>query len=115
MHQTSRAALLGVLLALPFAALAQQSPRTPDPADPAAPVRPIVYESAITRPSAEPQGGAPTPDKLWRAANEAVAAPSGHAGHAAHQAAPAAPVPAPVREQPAPADHSKHHQAEATR
>lgn len=108
MHQKSRAALLGALLAVPLGALAQHSPRTPDPADPAAPVRPIVYESAIARPSPEPQGGAPTPDKLWRAANEAVAAPSAHAGHAAHPTAPAVPVPAPAR-QPAPADHGKHH------
>lgn len=90
MHQKPRAALLGALLAVHFGALAQHSPRTPDPADPAAPVRPIVYESVITRPSPEPQGGAPTPDKLWRAANEAVAPP------------------------PAPADHGKHHQARQT-
>lgn len=126
MHQKLRAALLGALLAVPFGALAQQSPRLPDPADPAALVAPIVYESAFApvfaRPAPEPQGSVPTPDKLWRAANEAVAAPSGHAGHGAHGAhpagsaasrpAPAASVPAPAR-QPAPVDHSKHHQAEA--
>ncbi|MFC5479662.1 hypothetical protein [Massilia suwonensis] len=98
MHQKSRAALIGALLAVPLGALAQQSPRTPDPADPAAPVTPIVYESVITPPA--PQGGAPTPDKLWRAANEAVAPAS---SQAAHQAAPA--------RQPAPVDHGAHHQA----
>ena len=90
MNQKLRAAILGALLAVPFAALAQPSPRLPDPADPAAAVTPIVYEPVFTpvlpRPSPEPQGSPPTPDKLWRAANEAVAAPP-------------------------PADHGKHHQA----
>lgn len=124
MHQKFPAAILGVLLAAPLAALAQQSPRTPDPADPAAAVPPIVYESAFSRPAAAPRDGQPTPDKAWRAANDAVAsAPSGHAGHAEHGAqqaqggghahagpagAHATSMPAPAR-QPVPADHSKHH------
>ena len=119
MHQQLLAAILGVLLAAPLAALAQQSLRTPDPADPGAAVPPIVYESAFSRPAAAPQDGQPTPDKAWRAANDAVA--SGPAGHGAHQApggghahaGPAAahgtPVPAPGARQPAPVDHSKHH------
>lgn len=98
MNQKPRAALLGALLAVPFAALAQQSPRLPDSADPGAAVMPIVYESVVspvvTRPSPEPQGSPPTPDKLWRAANETVGAPA---------------------RRPAPADHGKHHQAGHTR
>lgn len=120
MHQQRLAAILGVLLAAPLAALAQPSLRTPDPADPGAAVPPIVYESAFSRPAVAPQGGQPTPDKAWRAANAAVAAsPAAHAGHAAHQsrganahAEPAAAhgssVPAPPR-QPAPVDHRNHH------
>ncbi|MEN3275731.1 MAG: hypothetical protein V7631_1521 [Massilia sp.] len=120
MHQHLPAAILGVLLAAPLAALAQQPLRTPDPADPGAAVPPIVYESAFSRPAAAPQDGQPTPDKAWRAANDAVAsAASEHAGHAGHgaqggnaHAEPAAAhgtsIPAAAR-QPVPVDHSKHH------
>lgn len=113
MNRELRAAMLGALLAAPLAALAQPSPRTPDPADPGAAVAPIVYESVFTRPAQAPQDAQPTPDKVWRAANEAVAGPAGHAGHGAHQGgaagnADAGPQPA-AQPAPAPVDHSKHH------
>lgn len=127
MNQTFLAAMLGAFLAAPFVALAQPTPGTAGPSDPGAAVTPIVYESVFTRPAQAAEQA--TPDKLWRAANEEVAASSAHAGHGTHEAdaphaghagampaaqpaqAPAprpAVPPAPAR-QPAPVDHSKHH------
>jgi hypothetical protein len=112
-------ATIGALLALPFAALAQQSPRQADPADPHVVVPALVYESIISGVAAPGQAEV-TPDKSWRAANDAVAGTQGHASHGATataanshahdvQAERAPPV-KPVAE-PA-ADHSKHHQAQ---
>lgn len=120
MNQKLLAAAFGVLLAAPLGALAQQSLPAPDPADPHAAAPAIVYESAIARPAQPTQDAQPTPDKAWRAANDALAAPSGHAGHGAPQAeqsgdkgaaAAAVPTGAPdsPHPQPAPVDHSKHH------
>lgn len=122
MNQKLLAAAFGVLLAAPLAALAQQSFPVPDPADPHAAAPAILYESAITRPAQPTHDAQLTPDKAWRAANDALAAPSGHAGHGAPQAEqsgdrPAAAAAAPThagtpngpRPQPAPVDHSKHH------
>ena len=86
MNQKLLAAAFGVLLAAPLGALAQQSFPAPDPADPHAAVPPVVYESAIARPAQSTRDAQPTPDKAWRAANDALAAPSGHAGHGAPQA-----------------------------
>lgn len=116
-------ATIGALLAVPVIALAQQTPSPADPADPRAAVPPAVYESAMANNSRpEPDNNPVTPDKVWRMANDTVAAAQGHAGHGAAAtatsihahaghvpAAQAAPAPAakPV-EQPA-ADHSKHH------
>lgn len=110
------AALIGALLALPVFAQARQSRPPADPADPGAAVPPTVYRSVIAPSAPAPQDGQPTPDKNWRAANDAV----GHSGHAGagsephrhgHAAAPAPAAPAtpapPAR--PAPVDHSKHH------
>lgn len=101
-------AAIGALLAAPLPALAQQSPNPADPANPAnsrAAVPPPVYESAFARTSQSAPGrDTPTPDKLWRAANDTVAGASVHGGHAGHAPAPAAPAPA------APAsDHGTHH------
>ena len=121
MNQKLLAAAFGVLLAAPLGALAQQSFPAPDPADPHAAAPPIVYKSAIPHPAQPAQDAQPTPDKAWRGANDALAAPSGHAGHGAPQAdqsgdksAAAAPVPTgspdgPPPPRPAPVDHSKHH------
>jgi hypothetical protein len=122
MIQKFSGAAFGVLLGAPLVALAQQTLPVPDPADPNAAVRPIVYESAFARPAQPAQDAQPTPDKVWRAANDSLAAPSGHAGHGMPQAdqsgdkdaaAAAAPVRAATsgspRPQPAPVDHSKHH------
>lgn len=122
MNQKLWAAALGALLAVPLASLAQQSSRTPDPADPAAAVMPIVYESAFIRPAQPAQDRQPTPDKTWRAANDAVANPSVHAGLSAPNAAKEtagdknAGPPAAVRAdtaaapaEPTSVDHGKHH------
>lgn len=120
------AAVVGALLVLPMYAHAQQSRPLPDPADPAVAVPPTVYEPLISRPSSAPQDGQPTPDKSWRAANDAVGGASNHAGHdghaghgghgaeqhhQGHAAAPARSAPAtPAKPaDPAPVDHSKHH------
>jgi hypothetical protein len=109
-------ATTGTLLALPIAALAQQSPRQADPADPHVAVPPVVYQSISSGVPASDQAEV-TPDKFWRAANDTVA---GTQEHAAHGATPTpanthahdvhaehAPPPRPVAK-PA-ADHSKHH------
>ncbi|WP_156885590.1 hypothetical protein [Massilia niastensis] len=115
-------AAIGAVLAVPFAAQAQQSHRAADPADPDVVVPPTVYESAIAGYSPLVQDTQATPDKSWRAANEAVARSQGHAGHGAHHGAesgqahgasapPAAPAKPATPASPAPADHSKHHQA----
>ncbi|MFC0251969.1 hypothetical protein IM543_12820 [Massilia sp. UMI-21] len=114
------AAVVGALLALPIYAQAQQSRPSADPADPTVAVPPTVYESVIARPSPGPQDVQTTPDKSWRAANDAVAGVPGHAGHGApaseqnhngHGAAPAPTTPvAPGKPaNPVPVDHSKHH------
>jgi len=117
------AAAIGALLALPMYAHAQQSRPLPDPADPAVAVPPTVYESVISNRSPAPQDGQTTPDRSWRAANDAVAGVPGHAGHGAngteqnhhgHKDGPAPSAPAsqvsPTKPaNPAPMDHSKHH------
>jgi hypothetical protein len=102
MKFTYWAAISGALLAMPLSALAQPTTPVADPADPRAAVPPVVYESAIAAPLAR-QADAPTPDKLWRAANDTVAGAQGHAGHG--PAMPVSPATAPM--QPA-ADHTKH-------
>lgn len=107
-------AVVGALLAAPCIALAQHAshaPAAPDPADPQAAVAPLAYRSVFEVAARPPAEDAPTPDKLWRQANDTVAAGPGHAGHGAgHEhgqpatpAQPAAPAPA------APAAHGKHH------
>lgn len=99
------AALIGALLALPASAQAQQTLPLADPADPGIIVPPIVYTPVAGRPVPASPDAQTTPDKAWRAANDAVGAVAGHA---------AAPLPsmpvAPVKPaNPAPSDHSKHH------
>lgn len=113
-------AAIGALLAVPFAAQAQQAAHAPDPADPQAAVPAIAYRSALTG-AAHPPAPAATPDQLWRQANASVAPAPGHAGHAGHAehaqpvqpAQPAQPAAAAGHahgkpDAPAPA-HGKHH------
>ncbi|MFC5460540.1 hypothetical protein [Massilia niabensis] len=116
-------ATIGALLAVPVSALAQQSVGPADPADPRASVPAAVYESVVTKASrAAPDDNQVTPDKIWRAANDAVAAAPGHPGHeagagaasghahAGHApAAQAAPAPSAKPASEPAADHSKHH------
>lgn len=113
------AAVAGALLILPMYAQAQQSRPLADPSDPAVTVPPTVYQSVIALSPPAPQDDQATPDKSWRAANDAVAVAPGHAGHAGpgSEQKPAAPAAAsapsspamPVKPAPAPVDHSKHH------
>jgi len=115
MNTKLSAAVHGVLLAAfgaPFAAHAQQS----SPADPGAPVPALVYVS-VFQAAARPADPDQTPDKVWRAANDAlVAAPDHGAAQPVEQAhgqhapsAPAAPQPArKAAPQPA-AGHANHH------
>lgn len=114
------AAAIGALLVLPMYAQAQQSRPSADPADPAAAVPPTAYQSIIKKRLPAPQDDQATPDKAWRAANDAVAGVPSHAGHGApgsaqgHHGDMAAPAPstpaAPVKPVgPAPVEHSKHH------
>jgi len=110
-------ALLPLLPLLPFAAMAQQAQQA-GPADPRASVPVPVYVSAFKtyRPAADAPA---TPDRAWRAANEAAANNDPHAGHmpmpdAALQAdgpkAANAPAPADASTQSDPhAGHGGHH------
>lgn len=125
MNTKLSAAVYGVLLAAfgaPFAAHAQQSSPAANPADPAAPVPALVYVPALQEAPRTADAGQ-TPDKLWRAANDALVAAPDHGGHAGHvapqpvvqdhgQQAPAVPAaPQPVQKtapQPA-AAHANHH------
>ncbi len=93
-----------------------------NPADPAAAVPALVYVSAF-QDAPRAADAAQTPDKVWRAANDALSAAPDHGGHAGHGApqpveqahedqAPAAQAaPQPTQKaapQPA-AGHAKHH------
>jgi hypothetical protein len=114
---TTACAVLLAALGAPLAAHAQSAA---PPIDPAAPVPALVYESAL---EAAPRSADPalTPDKVWRAANDALwMAPglAGHAGHGAQRPSPThpaseAPPPAtpPERQSTSPADAGHaHHQ-----
>jgi hypothetical protein len=75
----SRLATLALLPLLSFAAIAQQAQQA-GPADPRASVPVPVYVSAFK--TYQPAADAPaTPDRAWRAANEAAANNDPHAGH----------------------------------
>lgn len=95
---------IGLMAALPFAALAQRPPAHLDPTDDQAAVPALSYESAFAGYPAAARGDSEvTPDKRWRAANATVAQSEGHAGHRAN--APESPA-TPAKE--AQRDHSNH-------
>ena len=100
---------LGALLPA-LAVQAQQPSRSPDPTDPSVAVPVTVYQSVLTG-YASAEKDTPTPDKSWRAANDAVAGQPGHAGHHAPTPAEVQPKAQPPRPAPAaaPKDHNKHH------
>ncbi|NML59837.1 hypothetical protein HHL21_01805 [Massilia sp. RP-1-19] len=95
---------IGLMAALPFAALAQSASVQPDPRDAKAAVPAIAYQSAFAdyAPAVGTDDEA-TPDMRWRAANDKVAQSDGHAGH--HASPPKSPAPAAKH---TPVDHSKH-------
>lgn len=101
-------AAFAALSATALGAQAQQSPRVPDPADPSVAVPATVYESVLTG-RVLPTNSNETPDKAWRAANDALAGQTGHAGH--HSATPAPTQEAPRQSAPvAPSkDQHQHH------
>ena len=109
----------GALLAAVHGAHAAQPPHASgpaDPADPAAAVPPVVHASALAGYTPAAKEGQPSPDKAWRAANDALSGQPGAAGHHAGQHVQA---PAPRQDEaqrpvapaaPAKAhDHHKHH------
>lgn len=100
---------IGLMAALPFAALAQSAPAKSDPLDAKSAVTATAYQSAFADyvPAARLDNEA-SPDQAWRAANDKVAQSEGHAGHHASPGMPPAePMkPAPVKQ--APVDHSNH-------
>ena len=109
MNTKLSAAVHGVLLAAlgaPFAAHAQQSSPAANPADPAAPVPALVYVSVFQHAPRTADAGQ-TPDKVWRAANDALIAAPEHGGHGAPQAAQQA------TPQPAAAHANHHHRSQA--
>lgn len=88
--------VLGALCA-PLAALAQQAPEQQRPQDAGAAVPALSYVSAFDGFQSAVSAEQPSPDKVWRAANQQVAnTGEGHDGHAGHAA------PAPQAEAPAP-------------
>jgi len=94
-------ALACAALAAGAAGAAPQS--VPDAADPRAPVPPTVYQPAIGYQVAPPP--ADTPDRGWRASNEAVTRKPA----LAMPAQPAQPAPSPQPGQPMPhMDHMEH-------
>ncbi|MBZ2207299.1 hypothetical protein [Massilia soli] len=100
---------IGLMAALPFAALAQSAPAKSDPLDAKAAVTATAYQSAFADyVSAASLDNETSPDKVWRAANDKVAQAEGHSGHhGSHGMPPAEPMkPAPVKQ--APVDHSNH-------
>lgn len=95
---------IGLVAALPFAALAQHSPAPADPVNDKATVPALTYESVFA--GYLPVAGADdevTPDKRWRAANTTVAQSEGHAGHGT-----TAPKPPATPANETQVDHSKH-------
>lgn len=107
-------ALCTLLAALPGAYAGARAPR-PDPADPGVAVPAPVYASAMKDYAPAVKDGGPTPDRAWRAANDAVGGQNPHAGHHAPAPAPAsasAPAQQDLRRvEPAAgaAGHHKHH------
>jgi predicted small lipoprotein YifL len=92
-------------------AAAQQKQPNYTPADATSPVSAISYESAFKsyRTSTDES---PSPDKVWRSANDDMGRLGGHAGHMkASEAQPPASSSADNAETKhrSPADHSKHH------
>lgn len=108
----------GLLASVACAAPAQTPHTRPDPLNPNVAVPPPSYRSTLDAyvPAKE---AAPTPDKVWVAANKEVGAAGSHGGHTQHDAGPA-PVrgdAAPPAKSPeaAPIDHSKHQVAEGSK
>lgn len=95
---------IGLMAALPLAALAQRPPVQPDPVDDKAIVPALTYESAFAGyvPAASVDDEV-TPDKRWRAANATVAQSEGHSGHGA-----SAPKPPATPAKETQVDHSNH-------
>jgi hypothetical protein len=95
---------IGALASASFAVTAQPAPNRPNPLDASATVPAASYKSAFDNFQKLPSNEQPSPDKLWRAANDEVAKSGAHSGHAAQEAAAA-----PAAAQATPVDHSKHH------
>lgn len=107
-------ALCALLAALPGAHAGQRS-AGPDPTDPGAAVPAPAYASAMKGYTPAAKDGGPTPDRAWRAANDAVGRQDPHAGHhapapaPAQALAPAQPAPRCIEPAAASGDHHKHH------
>lgn len=102
---------LAAWVLIPVAASAQQKQSEPNPLDASAPVSALTYESAFKdfRASSDE---APSPDKVWRRANDEMGQIGGHAGQMkatgpGSQATPKVDNAAP--KQGGAVDHSKHH------
>ena len=93
-------------LALPVAALAQQG-QPAHPADAGVPVPPYRYVSAFTSYKATADD-TPSPDQVWRSANQEV----GNAGAGGTQAAPHSAHPPAMRSSNPHAGHGAHHQTQ---
>jgi hypothetical protein len=98
--------VFGALACASFVVHAQPAQARPNPVDANATVPLVSYRSAFDtyqRASSEEQ---PSPDKVWRQANEEVAKSGAHSGHAMPPQS--SPVP-PAAPKAPPTDHSKHH------
>jgi hypothetical protein len=90
---------VGALASMSFAVTAQRAPERPDPLDASAAVPAPVYKSAFENFQKESNDGQPSADKVWRAANDALARSDAHGEHAARDTAAKTPA----------SDHGKHH------
>ena len=101
-------ALCALLSALPGVHAGQRS-TAPDPADPGVAVAAPAYASAMKDYAPAAKDGGPTPDRSWRAANDAVGGQDPHASHHAPASAPAQPEPRRTEPAAASGAHHKHH------
>lgn len=98
---------LAAWIAVPIAAIAQQTQPQHSPTDSTALVPAASYESAFKNYRAASEDNK-TPDKVWRAANDEMGSLGGHAGHI--NAAPTGKSDANAKpEQSDAVHHGKHH------
>lgn len=100
---------VGALALMPLAASAQQKP-DPNPLDPFTPTSVVPYQSAFSAFRSLKDDG-PSPDKVWRTANEEMRRLGGHVGHmkGAPETVTSPDAATSTPKQGGMAEHTKHH------